>query len=168
MDNPWRIIFKALSNPNYSIKDNYEFHRKAITAARPYFKPLYNMIDKKIVTAKREIPIRIFKPKTDNKILNINNGNNNKGTNKTNGKNDSEDTNKTQVKKKSKLNDIIIFFHGGGWVTGNIDNYTSICGNMANQSNCIVISVSYSLAPEYPFPEGLEDCYNVTKIISTI
>lgn len=60
---------------------------------------------------------------------------------------------------------VMIFFHGGGWVTGNIDSYTNVCVNMAKQTRNIVISIDYRLAPEYPFPAGLEDCYNVTKEI---
>ncbi len=60
---------------------------------------------------------------------------------------------------------ILIFFHGGGWVTGNIDSYTRVCANMAEQTKHIVISVDYRLAPEYPFPAGIEDCYYVTKEI---
>lgn len=58
---------------------------------------------------------------------------------------------------------ILIFFHGGGWVTGDIDSYTNVCRNMANKTEHIVISVDYRLAPENPFPKGLEDCYYVTK-----
>ena len=139
IESPWKLIFKALSNPNYSIKDNYELHRKVITASRPYFKAFYNMIDKKIVADHRNVPIRIFKPRNKKKKKNS---------------------------KPNKPHDIIVFYHGGGWVTGNVDNYTSICGNMANRTKCIVISVEYRLAPENPFPEGLEDCYNVTKIIA--
>lgn len=60
---------------------------------------------------------------------------------------------------------VLIFFHGGGWVTGNIDTYTNVCVNMAKQTRNTVISVDYRLAPEYPFPNGLEDCYYVTKEI---
>lgn len=58
---------------------------------------------------------------------------------------------------------ILIFFHGGGWVTGNIDSYTNICANMANQTGRRVISVDYSLAPENPFPAGVEDCYHAAR-----
>ncbi len=54
---------------------------------------------------------------------------------------------------------VMIFFHGGGWVTGNIDSYTNVCANMANQTGRRVISVDYRLAPENPFPAGVEDCY---------
>lgn len=62
---------------------------------------------------------------------------------------------------------VIVFFHGGGWVTGNIDSYTNICANMANRTGYIVVSVDYRLAPEYPFPAGLNDCYYVAKEIIT-
>lgn len=58
---------------------------------------------------------------------------------------------------------ILLFFHGGGWVTGNIDSYTAICSNMAKQTEHIVVSVDYRLAPEYRFPAGLEDCYTVAE-----
>jgi len=65
----------------------------------------------------------------------------------------------TAVKK------ILIFFHGGGWVIGNIDSYTTVCSNMAKQTGHLVISVDYRLAPEYPFPAAPEDCYAVAKEI---
>lgn len=60
---------------------------------------------------------------------------------------------------------VLVFFHGGGWVTGNIDSYTHICAHMAYQTGRTVISVDYRLAPEHPYPAGLEDCYEVTKTI---
>jgi len=63
------------------------------------------------------------------------------------------------------LNKILIFFHGGGWVVGNIDSYTNVCSNMAKQTGHMVISVDYRLAPEYQFPKAPEDCYAVTKEI---
>lgn len=57
----------------------------------------------------------------------------------------------------------IIFFHGGGWVAGGIDSYTKVCAHMAKQTRHTVISVDYRLAPENPFPAGLEDCYHVVR-----
>lgn len=58
---------------------------------------------------------------------------------------------------------VLLFFHGGGWVTGSIDTYTNICNTMANITRSTVISVDYRLAPEHPFPAGLEDCYHVAR-----
>lgn len=57
--------------------------------------------------------------------------------------------------------DVLVFVHGGGWVTGNIDTYTTTCVNMADLTGRIVYSVNYRLAPEYPYPAGLKDCYRV-------
>ena len=54
---------------------------------------------------------------------------------------------------------VLLFFHGGGWVTGNIDSYDKVCANLAKYTNCTVVSVDYRLAPEHRFPAGLEDCY---------
>ena len=62
---------------------------------------------------------------------------------------------------------VLLFFHGGGWVTGNIDSYSRICSNMAKMTNHKVVSVDYRLAPEHPFPAGLEDCYQVAKLFIT-
>lgn len=58
---------------------------------------------------------------------------------------------------------VLLFFHGGGWVTGNIDSYDRICAEMARETGRVVVSVDYRLAPEHPFPAALEDCYTVTK-----
>lgn len=60
---------------------------------------------------------------------------------------------------------ILLFFHGGGWVIGDIDYYTKACMTMAEKTGQIVLSVDYRLAPEHPYPKGLEDCYWVTRTI---
>ncbi len=65
--------------------------------------------------------------------------------------------------KQYVMRKLLIFFHGGGWVVGNIDTYTNVCSNMAKQTGHIVISVDYRLAPEFKFPTAPEDCYAVTK-----
>ncbi|MEG0804085.1 MAG: alpha/beta hydrolase [Pygmaiobacter sp.] len=58
---------------------------------------------------------------------------------------------------------VLLFFHGGGWVTGNIDSYDKVCNDMAKFTKQLVVSVDYRLAPEHPFPAGLEDCYCIAK-----
>lgn len=62
-----------------------------------------------------------------------------------------------------KVNEVLLFFHGGGWVSGNIESYTKTCAVMAEQTGRRVFSVDYRLAPEYPFPFAVEDCYRVAK-----
>lgn len=60
---------------------------------------------------------------------------------------------------------VLLFFHGGGWVTGNIDSYDRVCTNMAAKTNCTVVSVDYRLAPEHRFPAAVEDCYLAAKAV---
>lgn len=62
---------------------------------------------------------------------------------------------------------VMLFIHGGGWVTESVENYQRVCARMANATNHIVVSVEYRLAPEHPFPTGLEDCYAVAKALFT-
>ncbi|MBR6709545.1 MAG: alpha/beta hydrolase [Clostridia bacterium] len=64
-----------------------------------------------------------------------------------------------------RSSEVFLFFHGGGWVSGDIDSYTLLCGNLAEQTGRQVLSVDYRLAPEYRFPCGLEDCYAVAKVL---
>lgn len=66
---------------------------------------------------------------------------------------------------EGRPNRVLVFFHGGGWVTGNIDSYSTVCTNMADLTGAVVVSVDYRLAPEYRFPCGLQDCYTVTREI---
>lgn len=67
--------------------------------------------------------------------------------------------------RKQEYCKVLIFFHGGGWVTGNIDSYTNACSYMARHTKHTVVAVDYSLAPENPFPIGLHDCYEVTRVL---
>lgn len=60
---------------------------------------------------------------------------------------------------------MLLFFHGGGWVVGSIDSYDTVCTYMAQLTDCVVVSVDYRLAPEFPFPAGLEDCYAAAREI---
>lgn len=56
---------------------------------------------------------------------------------------------------------LIIYSHGGSWIGGNLDDYDNICRKLSKKSKAIVVSVNYRLAPENPFPAGLNDVYNV-------
>lgn len=60
---------------------------------------------------------------------------------------------------------IILYIHGGGWVTDNPANYQRISVKMAKRLKSIIISIDYRLAPEYKFPTGLEDCYYIASKI---
>lgn len=53
---------------------------------------------------------------------------------------------------------LLVFFHGGGWVLGDLDSHDNVCRSLTNRSGHAVLSVGYRLAPEDPYPAGLEDC----------
>jgi acetyl esterase len=53
----------------------------------------------------------------------------------------------------------LVFFHGGGFVIGNLDSHDALCRQLANESGCKTVSVDYRLAPEAPFPAAVEDCF---------
>jgi acetyl esterase len=59
----------------------------------------------------------------------------------------------------------VAYFHGGGWVVGSIDSFDTACRALANASGATLVSVGYRLAPEHPFPAGLEDCTAVTRAL---
>ncbi|MCU1427959.1 MAG: Esterase/lipase [Actinomycetia bacterium] len=54
---------------------------------------------------------------------------------------------------------ILVWLHGGGWTIGSVDVHDPITRAIANAAACIVVSVDYRLAPEHPFPAGLDDCW---------
>lgn len=60
----------------------------------------------------------------------------------------------------------VMYFHGGGWVVGNLDTHDALCRRIAKESGSVVISVGYGLSPENPFPGPLEDCYQATQYVS--
>ena len=51
----------------------------------------------------------------------------------------------------------IVYLHGGGWVVGDLDTHEGSCRLLALESDCVVVSVDYRLAPEHPFPAAIDD-----------
>ncbi|WP_416908306.1 MAG: alpha/beta hydrolase [Polymorphobacter sp.] len=58
---------------------------------------------------------------------------------------------------------VLMYFHGGGWVIGNLDTHDSACAEIARLLEIDVVSVDYRLAPEHRFPAAVEDCLAATE-----
>ena len=126
-----------LSYPDLDVEKTYLVQRKLQKLiARRAKKPwLYQIWEHTVSSSENQIPMRIFSPKQ---------------------------------RRRSSVGgsiggSVLLFFHGGGWVTGSIDSYDGICGDMAAQTGCVVASVDYRLAPEHRFPAAAEDCYAAAR-----
>lgn len=54
---------------------------------------------------------------------------------------------------------VLVYFHGGNWVLGGIDDYDASARALANAAGCVVVSVGYRQAPEHPYPAAVNDAY---------
>lgn len=75
---------------------------------------------------------------------------------------DGAELNATLLIPQGEPKALLVFFHGGGWVVGSAAGYIPVCQVLAAASQCAILSVDYRLAPEYPFPVPVEDCYAAT------
>jgi len=122
---------------NLDIKTNYKIIRQLQRAAKkPRVKLTYQVWDYYIKTAAHNIPVRMYAP-VIGRIRSID---------------------------KTKY-PVIVFLHGGGWVTEDLDSYEKVCLTVARQTGHVVVAVDYRLAPENPFPAALEDCHKAVKAV---
>jgi len=120
------------------IKKDYKRIRQLERAVkRPRIRFMYQIADYHIKTGGHDVPIRIFSP-ANNIVESLEN-----------------------IKKYP----VIIFFHGGGWTTGDLDSYEKICLRTARKTGHILVAVGYRLAPEDPFPAALEDCRKAVRTV---
>ena len=61
---------------------------------------------------------------------------------------------------------VLVFYHGGGWVIGDLDTHDVLCRELANGSGACVVAVDYRLAPEHRFPIAVDDCWAATRWVA--
>ncbi|MBO0783902.1 MAG: alpha/beta hydrolase, partial [Ktedonobacteraceae bacterium] len=61
---------------------------------------------------------------------------------------------------------VLVFFHGGGWVIGDLDTHDAMCRSLTRSAGCITVSVDYHLAPEHKYPAARDDCYAATQWVA--
>src|SRR5579863_6985137 len=67
------------------------------------------------------------------------------------------------LRQSNGLAPALVFFHGGGWVIGDLDTHDVACRKLADEGQLIVVSVDYRRAPEYKFPAAVDDAIAATK-----
>jgi acetyl esterase len=72
----------------------------------------------------------------------------------------------TRLREANGLAPCLVFFHGGGWVIGDLDSHDVVCRKLADEGQLIVISVDYRLAPEHKFPAAVDDAITATTWIA--
>ena len=60
---------------------------------------------------------------------------------------------------------VLVYFHGGGWVIGDLDTHDVLCRSLAAGAGCAVLAVDYRLGPEHRFPAAVDDCVAALRFV---
>ena len=71
------------------------------------------------------------------------------------------------LRKTDDLAPCLVFYHGGGWVIGDLDSHDVVCRKLAHEGELIVISIDYRLAPEHKFPAAVDDAIIAAKWVAS-
>lgn len=71
-----------------------------------------------------------------------------------------------QAERSDEVTPTVLYFHGGGWVLGDLDSHDTLCRRLAAESGLIIVSVDYRRAPEAVYPAALEDCLAAVAYIT--
>jgi acetyl esterase len=71
-----------------------------------------------------------------------------------------------RLRKTGALAPCLVFYHGGGWVIGDLDSHDVVCRKLAHEGELIVISIDYRLAPEHKFPAAVDDALAAVKWVA--
>ncbi len=161
-----KFAYKLLSRVKISIRDGYKAIRKVQEIALAPKSELYHAFDRHIMVGNREIPIRVFEPHYQDPVsseiiehINLNvRPEDIELPEEIREKLAEQNSGGVRETLEQTIPGMFIFFHGGGWVTGNIDTYSKLCANIADTTGQTLLSVDYRLAPEHPYPAGLDDC----------
>src|SRR5438046_8979308 len=62
---------------------------------------------------------------------------------------------------------VVAFFHGGGWVQGDLETHHGLCARLAQHAGVLIVAVDYRLAPEHKFPAAVDDCFAAYRWLRT-
>ena len=153
MNKAMHLFLKALSDPETKLDVQKSRRLMNLKTIDP-FMGFYRTLDTKIYHGEHEVPIRIYFPNEESYDTV-----------------DIEELQRNEKNNGGNMGDntcpVILYIHGGGFVTESVESYNRVCWNLAKHTGQVVVSIDYPLAPEHRFPRQIEDCYAVARAVLT-